>query len=89
MSTQMSDTFQQFERQVAEHIGTAQKMGMSDQDITQAAVRVGNWLSGHYDPNAKEHRVLKELWDAADDRDRQALARSLYRMIQRHQNIQQ
>lgn len=52
-----------------------ESVGMSDRTITNMAERVGTFLSNHIDPHNDEERLLKELWDAADERDREVLAK--------------
>ena len=49
--------------------------GLSDGTINNIAERVGTFLSNNVDPRNDEERLLKELWDAADEHDREVLAK--------------
>jgi uncharacterized protein YpiB (UPF0302 family) len=50
-------------------------MGMSENTVTNVAEKVGTFLSNHIDPHNDEERLLKQLWDAADEKDRETLAK--------------
>lgn len=56
-------------------VDIGESIGMSDNTITKVAEKVGTFLSNNVDPRNKEERLLKELWDAADENDRQTLAK--------------
>lgn len=56
-------------------IDLGETMGMSDKAITNIAEKVGTFLSNSVDPRNPEERLLKEMWDAADENDRNVLAK--------------
>ncbi|MBC7959068.1 MAG: DUF3243 domain-containing protein [Vallitaleaceae bacterium] len=62
-------------------VDLGETIGMSDQTITNAAEKVGTFLSNHVDPRNDEERLLKEMWDVADDSDKQVLAKIVTRMV--------
>lgn len=50
-------------------------IGVSDKTITNAAEKIGTFLSNNMSPRNDEERLLKELWDAANEEDRKTLAK--------------
>lgn len=73
----MSTVLKQYDRWkqfLGERVEQAEKVGMNENTITKLAVQIGEFLSDKVDPENKEERVLKELWDVADDAERQAIA---------------
>ncbi|MEX2356052.1 MAG: DUF3243 domain-containing protein [Thermaerobacterales bacterium] len=85
----VSPTFDQFTNELADRLQVAQKMGMSAQDIAKRAEGVGDWLSQQVEVKSPEQRVLKELWDVADQQEQQSIAKCMVKMVQRHHgNVQ-
>jgi hypothetical protein len=56
-------------------IDLGETVGLSDKTINNIAEKVGTYLSNNVDPANDEERLLAELWDAADDKDRKVLAK--------------
>lgn len=56
-------------------VDLGETVGMSNDTITNIAERVGTFLSNNVDPRNDEERLLKELWDAANEEDRKVLAK--------------
>lgn len=56
-------------------------VGLSDKAITNAAEKVGTFLSNNVDPRNDEERLLKQLWDAADEKDRETLAKLVVKVV--------
>jgi hypothetical protein len=54
---------------------------MSDETISKLAAQVGEYLADKIDPENNEERVLKELWDVADEQERQTLARCMVKLV--------
>ncbi|MDP4089248.1 MAG: DUF3243 domain-containing protein [Bacillota bacterium] len=61
-------------------VDLGQTVGMSDHTINDIAERVGTFLSNNVDPRNDEERLLKELWDAADQKDREVLAKLMVKL---------
>lgn len=56
-------------------VDLGETVGMSDNTINNIAEKVGTFLSNNVNPHNDEERLLKELWDAADENDRKILAK--------------
>jgi hypothetical protein len=65
-----------------ERVQAAQSAGMNEQTITQLAVEVGNFLDQRVDPKNEQQRALKELWDVADQSERNTIAHLMVKLVQ-------
>lgn len=63
----------------AVHLG--ESVGMSEDSISKVGTKIGNFLSNNVDPENPQQRVLKELWDEADDNDKVVLSKMISRMV--------
>ncbi len=66
---------------LAQAIDAGHAMGMSDKDIAQKAEAIGDFLAKNVDPQNPEQRLLKELWEVADENQQQELARLIIDMV--------
>ncbi|PYI50433.1 DUF3243 domain-containing protein [Paenibacillus flagellatus] len=74
-------SFERWKQFLSERVDQAHKAGMTDETISKLAVQVGEFLSDKVDPENKEERVLKELWDAADEQERKTIARLMIKLV--------
>ena len=61
-------------------VDLGETVGVSDKNITNVAERIGTFLSNNVDPRNDEERLLKEMWDAADEKDRDVLAKLIVKI---------
>lgn len=61
-------------------VDLGETVGLSDETITKMAEKVGTYLSNNVDPRNPEERLLKQMWDAAEDKDREVLAKIIVKM---------
>lgn len=61
-------------------VDLGQSVGLSDESINTIAEKIGTFLSNNIDPRNEEERLLKTLWDAADERDRKVLAKLMVKI---------
>lgn len=80
----VTGSFEQFTSELADRLKAAQGMGWSQEEIARKAADIGDYLAQNVEPRSPEQRLLKELWEVADEREQQAIANSLVKMIQRH-----
>ncbi len=69
------DDWGKWKETLGKAVDMGETVGMSDNTINNIAERVGTFLSNNVDPRNDEERLLKELWDAADQRDKEVLAK--------------
>lgn len=76
-----TDSFDKFKTQLAHRLNTAQSMGASRGTILNAAKNFSEYLSHEVDPSNPEQRLLKELWDVADDSEQNSLVNMLVKFV--------
>lgn len=64
-----------FKETLGKAVDLGESVGLSNKTINNAAEKIGTYLSNNIDPRNDEERLLKELWDAANDDDRNTLAK--------------
>jgi predicted metal-binding transcription factor (methanogenesis marker protein 9) len=72
------DKWKQF---LGERVSQAERVGMSEETVTKLAVQIGEFLQDKIDPENDEERVLKEIWDVADEQERKVLARVMVKLV--------
>ncbi|MBC7348320.1 MAG: DUF3243 domain-containing protein [Clostridia bacterium] len=76
-------TWDAWKKSLAAAFGTAEFLGLSEARIKDLAYHLGNFLASKVEPGTPEHRLLKELWDAGTEQERQALTGMLVKMLER------
>jgi hypothetical protein len=56
-------------------VDLGETIGLSDKTITNTAEKIGTFLSNNVNPRNDEEKLLKELWDSANEEDRKVLAK--------------
>lgn len=74
-------SWQKWKDTLATAVDIGSFMGMNKDTIEGVAYRLGNFLASRVDPANREQRVLKELWDAADEDQRRVLAQVITQMV--------
>lgn len=78
-----NNTLQDFDKWkefLGAQVDRAQAMGMSDDQITNVASRIGDFLSHKVDPKNPQERLLKQMWEVCDDSEQKILARVMVRL---------
>jgi len=78
------ENFGEWKSFLAERVGQAAKMGMDQSTMANVAAQIGDYLSDKVDPKNVEERLLKELWDSADEQQQKALAEVMINYVQKH-----
>lgn len=76
-------TFEQFTDELATKLNIARKTGMGQQEIVNRATDIGDWLAREVAPKNPEQRLLKELWEVSDNKEQQAIASAIVKMVQK------
>ncbi|MCZ8519988.1 MULTISPECIES: DUF3243 domain-containing protein [Paenibacillus] len=72
--------FERWKEFLGERVEQAERAGMSEDLISKLAYQIGEFLSDKVDPENKEERVLKELWDVADENERRVMASMMVKL---------
>lgn len=73
--------FERWKEFLGDRIEQAEKMGMNEEAIAKVAAQVGDFLANKIDPENSEERVLKQLWDVADDQEKLAIAHCMVKLV--------
>jgi len=71
-----------WKKTMAKAVQEGKELGMSQQELAGQAERIGDFLSNQVDPQNPQQRVLQELWRSADEKEQQALASAIVKMVQ-------
>jgi len=75
------NSFDQWLNTLSSVIDHAKAIGMNEYEITKSATQLGNFLAANIEPDIPENRLLKNLWEQGDEKERQALASMLVKMV--------
>lgn len=79
--TTVLKSFDKWKEFLGERVNAAENQGMSEETISKLAFEIGDFLANKIDPENKEERVLKELWDLGNDEERKTIARLMVRWV--------
>jgi len=76
-----TDSFAQFKESLGHKLNLAHHAGASRGTILNAARDFSEWLATDVEPKNPEQRLLKELWEAGDDNERNSLVNMLVKFM--------
>jgi hypothetical protein len=62
-------------------VDLGESVGMSNKTITNIAEKVGTYLAHNVDPRNDEERLLKQMWDAASEEEKNSLANVIVKIV--------
>jgi hypothetical protein len=69
------ENWHDWKKTLGKAVDLGETVGMSDNTITNMAEKVGTYLSNNVAPHNDEEKLLKQMWDAANEEDRKVLAK--------------
>lgn len=82
---EISNTWEGWKSQLAAAVKIGENLNLSPDQIAQRAQQIGDFLAKNVDPRNPEQKVLQELWQAADEDERQAIAGALVKLVSNNQ----
>ncbi|MFH5183236.1 DUF3243 domain-containing protein [Paenibacillus sp. TAB 01] len=73
--------FDKWKEFLNDRVEQAHKAGMNDETIKNLAVQIGDFLANKVDPENNEERILKSLWDVADEQERKTIAGLMVKFV--------
>lgn len=67
-------------------LDAAQSVGMSRDEIQEAAARLGDYLENQVQPDIPENKFLKELWQVADEEEKKNIAGVMIKYVESRKN---
>jgi len=77
----VAGSWEAWKSQLAQAVRLGESMDLSREELTKRAEQVGDFLAKRIDPQSPEQKVLKELWEAADDEEQRTLAGVLIKLV--------
>ncbi|MGZ0049684.1 DUF3243 domain-containing protein [Brevibacillus gelatini] len=81
------DNFRDWKEFLGERVEQAKQAGMDNGTLENVAYQIGSYLAEQVDPKNDQERLLKQLWDAGDQQQQQALASLMVKLVQNSDNI--
>ncbi|MBO2522036.1 MAG: DUF3243 domain-containing protein [Clostridia bacterium] len=78
---QVAGSWEAWKSQLAQAVQLGQSMNLSQEELAKRAEQVGDFLASKIDPKNPEQKVLKELWEAADDEEQRTIANVLIKLV--------
>ncbi|HOV78932.1 MAG TPA: DUF3243 domain-containing protein [Bacillota bacterium] len=69
-----NSSWENWKKTLGQAVEFAEELGISREQITSMAQQVGDLLAQNVPPANPEQKTVKELWDVADQQEKQVLA---------------
>lgn len=70
----------EWKKTLGKAVNLGEAVGMSENKMTKIAEKIGTYLSNNVEPRNDEERLLKEMWDVSDEKDRETLAKVIVKI---------
>lgn len=77
----VAGSWEGWKAQLAEAVQLGRSMEMSTEQMAEKAAQVGDFLAQRIDPRSPEQKVLKELWETADEDEQRTIANVLIKLV--------
>ncbi|MGG1661343.1 DUF3243 domain-containing protein [Brevibacillus sp. NRS-1366] len=81
------DNFRDWKEFLGDRVEQAKQAGMESETLQNVAYQIGGYLSEQVDPKNDQERLLKQLWDAGDQQQQQALASLMLKLVENSDNV--
>lgn len=75
------ENWHDWKKTLGKAVDLGETVGMSEKTITNLSEKIGTYLSNHVHPHNDEEKLLKEMWDAADEEERKVLAKIVVKIV--------
>ncbi|MDX8047001.1 DUF3243 domain-containing protein [Gracilibacillus sp. S3-1-1] len=76
------DNFESWKDFLGDRLHQAQNNGISNQAISELAYDIGDYLSTEVQAKNDQEKMLRDLWNAADDQEQRAIANIMVKLVQ-------
>ena len=76
------DNFRDWKEFLGDRVEQEKQAGMESETLQNVAYQIGGYLAEQVDPKNDQERLLKQLWDAGDQQQQQALASLMVKLVQ-------
>lgn len=78
---EISSSWSEWKSQLQEAVQIGESLNLSPDQMAERAEQIGDFLAQRIDPKNPEQKLLKELWQAADDEEQKTLAGILIKLV--------
>lgn len=75
--------FDEWKKFLKDRVEQASDLGMDKATIQDLAYEIGDYLAKDVDPKNEQERLLKELWDVADENEQRVMADLMVKLVDR------
>ncbi|PZE22389.1 DUF3243 domain-containing protein [Paenibacillus xerothermodurans] len=75
------NVFDRWKEFLNERVQQAEQSGMKEETINKLAVEIGDFLAKNVDAENSQERVLKQLWDVANQEEQKTIARLMVKLV--------
>ncbi|ACL68927.1 DUF3243 domain-containing protein [Halothermothrix orenii] len=72
-----------WKKNLGQAVNLGKKIGLSEETVVKVGEKIGDFLEKRVEPENREQRVLKELWDVASQDEQRHLASMIVKMVQK------
>ncbi|GAB2548242.1 DUF3243 domain-containing protein [Gracilibacillus alcaliphilus] len=76
------DNFESWKDFLGDRLHEAKDQGMSNKAISELAFDIGNYLSTEVQAENEQEQILRDLWNAADEKEQHAIANIMVKLVQ-------
>jgi hypothetical protein len=73
--------FDEWKKFLQTRVDQASNLGMDQSTIHDLAYEIGDYLAKDVDPKNEQERLLKELWDVADENQQRVMAELMVKLV--------
>ncbi|PSL51251.1 uncharacterized protein DUF3243 [Salsuginibacillus halophilus] len=77
------DNWEKWKDFLGDRLDQAEEEGMTDKVVSDVAYQVGEYLSENVEPQNEQERVLRDLWNVADEKEQHAIAHMMVKLVHR------
>lgn len=86
LDNKLIEDFDKWKKTLYNLISVGEKVGLSENTIKNLGSKIGEFLASNVDPENREQRLLKELFEVANDKEKETLTSIIIKMIQKDIN---
>lgn len=82
LNTNVINDWDKWKKTLSAAIYMGETVGLSQNTITEVGSKVGGFLSSNVDPENREQRLLKELFDSSTKEEQKILTKVIIKMVE-------
>lgn len=82
---EIGENWHRWKKVLGAAVEVGERLGISHDNIDDAAYRIGQFVANNLDPANEEQRLLRELWETGTEEERRNLASMVAKMTKNSQ----